>query len=197
MSAQENTTVDLVVTASGDVKAIYDERIDLSRLGKLAIRRGSHVEPTEDGQWTADLAPCGGPLLGPFEIRSEALAAEVAWLKEHWLSQLCFSSGQQAEAGGDSSPGSASLYHVRNIQWDIGQSTPASLGLPVELLIQGDPEDFADLLSDRFGWCVLELDIATVAGSSDVELLGRLASLPRAARGAISLPTQRRSWPLA
>jgi hypothetical protein len=25
------------------------------------------------------------PLLGPFPNRSEALAAEVAWLAEHWL----------------------------------------------------------------------------------------------------------------
>lgn len=188
MSGEETAAVDLVVTASGDVRAIYDERVDLSRLGKLSIRRGSHVEPTEDGQWTADLAPCGGPVLGPFAVRSEALAAEVAWLKVHWLSKHRFS-GQQAEAGGDSSPGFAPLYHVRNIQWDIGESTPTSLGLPVEVLLQGNPEDFADLLSDRFGWCVLELDVTPVAGPPAAELLGRLAALPQVARGGISLPT--------
>lgn len=182
MSGEETAAVDLVVTASGDVRAIYDERVDLSRLGKLSIRRGSHVEPTEDGQWTADLAPCGGPVLGPFSLRSEALAAEVAWLKVHWLSKHCFGSGQQAE-------GDSPLYHVRNIQWDIGESTPTSLGLPVEVLLQGNPEDFADLLSDRFGWCVLELDVTPVAGPPAAELLGRLAALPQVARGGMSLPT--------
>jgi hypothetical protein len=54
-------------------------------LGRLSIARGSHVEPTADGRWTADLSPAGGPLLGPFERRSQALAAEVAWLETHWL----------------------------------------------------------------------------------------------------------------
>ena len=41
--------------------------------------------PTRDGRWHADLRPVGGPVLGPFDRRSEALAAEVAWLEEHWL----------------------------------------------------------------------------------------------------------------
>lgn len=31
----------------------------------------------------ADLSPVGGPLLGPYQRRSEALAAEVQWLAEH------------------------------------------------------------------------------------------------------------------
>ncbi len=184
MSGKNVPTVDLVVTARGDVRAIYDERIDLTQLGKLSIRRGSHVEPTEDGQWTADLAPCGGPVLGPFAVRSEALAAEVAWLKEHWLG-----TGQQAEAVDTLPTGSASLYHVRNIQWDIGAIAPSSLGLPAEVLLQGEPEDLADLLSDRFGWCVLELDVTPVAGPSADELLSRLAVLPQVARSALSLPT--------
>lgn len=81
-------TVELVVTPAGNLRAIYDERVDLAGLGRRMIRRGSHVEPTEDGRWTADLAPCDGPLLGPFDRRSEALAAEVAWLTEHWLHRV-------------------------------------------------------------------------------------------------------------
>jgi hypothetical protein len=81
-------TVELVITPAGNLRAIYDERVDLAGLGRRTIRRGSHVEPTEDGRWTADLAPCDGPLLGPFERRSEALAAEVAWLTEHWLHRV-------------------------------------------------------------------------------------------------------------
>jgi hypothetical protein len=27
----------------------------------------------------------GGPILGPFQKRSEALTAELAWLQQHWL----------------------------------------------------------------------------------------------------------------
>lgn len=48
------------------------------------VRRASHVEPTADGRWTADMAPCGGLVLGPFDLRAEALAAESEWLAE-WL----------------------------------------------------------------------------------------------------------------
>jgi hypothetical protein len=69
------------VAPDGTVTTIYSEAIDLSSLGALHIRRASHVEPTADGQWTADMGPVGGPVLGPFVKRSEALAAEVAWLE--------------------------------------------------------------------------------------------------------------------
>lgn len=77
--------MELVVTSTGQVRFVYDEALDLRALGLLAIRRGSHVEPDAYGRWTADLAPVGGPVLGPFEQRSSALAAEIAWLREHWL----------------------------------------------------------------------------------------------------------------
>ena len=59
--------------------------MDLAELGTLAIARGSHVEPNCQGQWLSDLSPVAGPVLGPFATRSAALAAEVAWLAEHWL----------------------------------------------------------------------------------------------------------------
>jgi len=75
----------LLIGPSGEVRCIYGEAIDLAQLGPLSIRRGSHVEPDTDGQWRCDLSPVGGPSLGPFSQRSEALAAEVAWLDEHWL----------------------------------------------------------------------------------------------------------------
>jgi len=38
------------------------------------------VEPEEDG-WYADMALSSGPKLGPFAKRSQALEAEIAWLK--------------------------------------------------------------------------------------------------------------------
>lgn len=34
-------------------------------------------------KWWADLLPVDGPVLGPFETNTEALEAEVVWLKEH------------------------------------------------------------------------------------------------------------------
>ena len=77
--------MELVVEPSGATRCIYDELIDLHQLGAVDVKRGSHVEPNEEGRWTADLSPVDGPVLGPFDTRSEALAAEVAWLGKHWL----------------------------------------------------------------------------------------------------------------
>ena len=64
----------------GNVDTIYTEAIDLASIGKQHIKRASHVEPNEDGMWTADMSPSDGPILGPFKTRSEALEAEVVWL---------------------------------------------------------------------------------------------------------------------
>ena len=75
----------LIVLPDGGVRCVYDETIDLSALGRLGIRRGSHVEPDEDGVWFADLVSVQGPRLGPFERRSEALDAERRWLTANWL----------------------------------------------------------------------------------------------------------------
>ena len=77
--------MDLIINQRGMVRCIYDESIELLQLGTPEITRGSHVEPTSAGQWTADLSPVQGPLLGPFRNRTAALAAEVDWLKTHWL----------------------------------------------------------------------------------------------------------------
>jgi len=77
----------LVITATGQVRSIYDETIDLCKFGKPVISRGSHVEPTAEGKWTADLSPVGGPRLGPFDRRSQALNAEHEWLRNHWLEE--------------------------------------------------------------------------------------------------------------
>lgn len=78
----------LRITTDGNVRCIYCEAIDLGGFGTLAIRRGSLVEPTDSGEWTADLSPVGGPTLGPFASRSLALAAEQAWLEQHWLNHV-------------------------------------------------------------------------------------------------------------
>src|SRR5262245_25376984 len=78
--------MELVVKASGSIRCLYDESINLHELGRPIITRASHVEPTPDGQWQADLSPASGPLLGPFTRRSDALRAESRWLEENWLS---------------------------------------------------------------------------------------------------------------
>lgn len=75
----------LVIQPNGGVRCVYGEVIDLNTLGRLQIRRGSHVEPDESGRWFADLSPCDGPRLGPFARRSDALDAEQRWLEEDWL----------------------------------------------------------------------------------------------------------------
>ncbi len=77
--------MDLVINADGSIHCIYGEELSLCQLGQLNIRRASHVEPTANGQWTADLTPVNGPVLGPFNQRTEALAAEVNWLRSNWL----------------------------------------------------------------------------------------------------------------
>ena len=82
---QKEVQVQMVVQANGRVRCLYGEELDLPRLGRLTITRGSHVEPTADGQWTADMSPVTGPVLGPFPSRSDALTAERQWLEKHWL----------------------------------------------------------------------------------------------------------------
>ena len=77
----------LLIEPSGNLRCIYGEAIELNQLGSLTIKRGSHLEPDQQGRWWADLTPAGGPTLGPFSSRSLALAAEVEWLETHWLKQ--------------------------------------------------------------------------------------------------------------
>ena len=62
------------------IRFIYnDDLAGLMEQGHTTIKRASHVEPCEGG-WKADLAPVDGPILGPFNKRSEALQEEVNWL---------------------------------------------------------------------------------------------------------------------
>jgi len=77
--------MELLIDPGGNVRTVYSEQLDVGSLGTLSIRRGSHVEPTATGEWTADLSPVQGPVLGVFEKRSQAVAAEIQWLQRHWL----------------------------------------------------------------------------------------------------------------
>jgi hypothetical protein len=77
----------LIIDPQGMARCLYDEAIDLAKLGSMGIRRASHVEPDDRGRWWTDLSLVGGPRLGPFSRRSEALAAEREWLVEHLISR--------------------------------------------------------------------------------------------------------------
>ncbi len=77
--------VNMVIRSDGTVEFLYDDALDLACLGRLTIARASHVEPNGSGQWTADLTPANGPVLGPFRNRIAALQAERTWLEEHRL----------------------------------------------------------------------------------------------------------------
>ena len=75
----------IVIENDGTVRCLYDEALDLAQLGNLQIQRGYHVESDQHGRWLADMSPVESPLLGPFNKRSGALAAEAAWLTSNWL----------------------------------------------------------------------------------------------------------------
>ena len=73
--------MNIIISPAGQIRFIYsDDLIGLIQEGEARTRRASHVEPDESG-WSADLSPVGGPKLGPFATRDEALKAEVAWLE--------------------------------------------------------------------------------------------------------------------
>jgi hypothetical protein len=75
----------IIIERNGSVRGVSGESIDLATLGRTEITRASHVEPDERGRWLADLSPVGGPVLGPYARRSEALATEVEWLEANRL----------------------------------------------------------------------------------------------------------------
>lgn len=75
----------LTVHPDGRVEFIHDDAL-VALVGAtltIHIRRASHVEPTESGQWIADMSPVCGPTLGPFPTRAAALAVERAWLRNN------------------------------------------------------------------------------------------------------------------
>jgi len=74
----------ILIDPSGGIRAIYsDDLAELLAEGRSTVRRASHVEPASGGGWTADMGPVDGPILGPYQTRTEALKAETDWLMEH------------------------------------------------------------------------------------------------------------------
>jgi hypothetical protein len=76
----------LVVGPDGNTQAIAPNDLSLGNcFGPCEVRRASHVEAVKQEEeyfWTVDLSPVGGPILGPFVTRTEALEEETEWLEQ-------------------------------------------------------------------------------------------------------------------
>jgi hypothetical protein len=78
--------MNITIQPNGMMTYIYnDDMLDLMEEGTSTTRRVSHVEPDTSRsngiRWTADMSPVGGPMLGPYRSREDALEAEVRWLE--------------------------------------------------------------------------------------------------------------------
>lgn len=73
----------LFIDRSGSIKYLYTEAIDADNFGTIEeITRASNVEPV--GQlWESQIID--GPILGPYKLRSQALAAEINYLETEVL----------------------------------------------------------------------------------------------------------------
>lgn len=76
------------INTDGKLEFIYnDQMTDLLDEGASTIRRASYVEPGADGRWYADMSPIASDrVLGPYKLRSTALAAEIEFLKQEVFS---------------------------------------------------------------------------------------------------------------
>lgn len=78
---QSGKTLQIVVEIDGTICFVHDDELaDLLDEGQSTLKRASHIEPDEHGQWFADLSPVDGETLGPFRLRGDALEAEKQWL---------------------------------------------------------------------------------------------------------------------
>lgn len=81
----EPQTIEFEIFVDEDARLTFlydDELSDLLECGDPERNRASHVEPFGTSEWTADMSPVGGPLLGPFPTRAIALAEEKVWLNK-------------------------------------------------------------------------------------------------------------------
>ena len=103
--------MNVTITTVGQIRFLAAPELQpLCDLGHVTTRRASHVIPQnwllrlafrilrtcvpDDSrcaawtrrwpcQWLADLRISAGPVLGPFGIRQQAIAAEIDWLTQH------------------------------------------------------------------------------------------------------------------
>ena len=77
----------VVSVSADDLRYLYADGRRSLLGGPVVVARASHVEPLYGLVWTADLRPSGGPVLGPFTTRAQALRAEVQWLEAHSMGE--------------------------------------------------------------------------------------------------------------
>ncbi len=73
-------------TRASDVEPVnLGLRVAFRLLRRVCGDRGAVAAWTRrwPGRWIADMARSGGPCLGPFDSRADALAAERAWLRDN------------------------------------------------------------------------------------------------------------------
>ena len=103
--------MNITITADGKIRFLATPELQpLYDLGRTSTRRASHIVPqnrllrlafrilrtcvADDSRcaawtrrwrcrWLADLRISAGPVLGPFPIRQQAIAAEIDWLTRH------------------------------------------------------------------------------------------------------------------
>jgi hypothetical protein len=75
----------IVIRSNGTAEWVHADELNfLKAASPTSTRRVSDVEPEGDS-WTADMNRVGGPLLGPFPTREEALRAERLWLDAEYF----------------------------------------------------------------------------------------------------------------
>ncbi|GMV80538.1 MAG: hypothetical protein AMXMBFR7_17220 [Planctomycetota bacterium] len=78
----------IAVRPDGQVEFLYDDALGALLLeGEGRVLRASHVEPTSDGRWQADLAPIGGPKLPATRTRGASTQAEIVWIERNRLTE--------------------------------------------------------------------------------------------------------------
>ena len=78
-----NSVCLLEIAPDGTLTFLWDDSLgSLLHLGEGSLQRASHIEP-QGIEWGADLSPIGGPALGTFPLRNDALIAERDWLQQH------------------------------------------------------------------------------------------------------------------
>ena len=82
----EKKKVTFVVNNEGLTSTIYDEKVenfDFEAIGEYRIARAGRVEPDANNNFYVDLSIVDptAPQLGPFRTKTEAVAAEVAYIE--------------------------------------------------------------------------------------------------------------------
>ena len=74
----------VTVSPGALVRFLYTDSLSgLLNIGEATIKRASMVEPNKANLWVADMSPSGGPKIGPFVLRDDALVAEHEWLHDN------------------------------------------------------------------------------------------------------------------